>query len=227
MGKITDAIVLAAGKSKRYSKKKYKQHEKISGNTLVSLSVEMFSVYKEIRNIYIVKRKEDIYRFNNSKKNLFYVNGGISRSKSVFNALKAIHKVTSRPNNVIIHDSARPIVKHADLKSLLSKSSGLTTGIGFGYPITNAIKKVKSNLMIEEDINRDKLYVTFTPQMFNFIKIHDAYKKIISAKVDIDDDLQAMRFDSHKVKILLSSPFNVKLTYESDLTDIIKVFKSI
>ena len=63
--------------------------------------------------------------------------------------------------------------------------------------------------------------------MFNFIKIYDAYKKIISAKVDIDDDLQAMRFDSHKVKILLSSPFNVKLTYESDLTDIIKVFKSI
>ena len=227
MGKITDVVVLAAGKSKRYSKEKYKQHEKISGNTLVSLSIKMFSVYREIRNIYIVKRKEDIYKLSNSNKNIFYVNGGVSRSKSVFNALKSIYKASSRPSNVIIHDSARPIVKHADLKSLLSKSSGLTTGIGFGYPLTNAVKKVKSNLIIEEDVDRKNLYVTFTPQMFNFIKIYNAYKKIISAKVDIDDDLQAMRFDSHKVKIMLSSPFNVKLTYKSDLTDITKVFKSI
>ncbi|GIR56057.1 MAG: hypothetical protein CM15mP63_0620 [Gammaproteobacteria bacterium] len=33
----------------------------------------------------------------------------------------------------------------------------------------------------------------------------------------MDDDLEVMTYDSHKVKIMISSPGNIKITYKDDL----------
>ena len=48
---------------------------------------------------------------------------------------------------------------------------------------------------------------------------------MIEQNIDVDDDLEVMHMSSHKVKILKSSPFNVKLTYMEDLEKVKRVIK--
>ena len=92
-----------------------------------------------------------------------------------------------------------------------------TTGVALGYPLTNAIKYVNKNLIVASNIERKNLMASFTPQKFNFKKLYNAYNKVINDKISVDDDLEAMSYDSHKVKIMISSPGNIKITYKDDL----------
>ena len=57
------------------------------------------------------------------------------------------------------------------LKELFSKGNSSTTGLSLGYPLTNALKKVNSGLQVTGNIKRDNLYMSFTPQIFNFSKL--------------------------------------------------------
>ena len=126
-----------------------------------------------------------------------------------------VSKAKKPSNNIVIHDVARPYINKTDLNRLLNMYT--TTGVALGYPITNAIKHVNKNLDVVSNIDRNNLFASFTPQKFNFRKLYSAYKKIINNKISVDDDLEAMTYDSHKVKIMLSSPGNIKITFKDDL----------
>ena len=105
------------------------------------------------------------------------------------------------------------------LLSLLNRLLNMytTTGVALGYPITNAIKHVNKNLDVVSNIDRSNLFASYTPQKFNFRKLYNAYKKVLNDKINVDDDLEVMTYDSHKVKIMISSPGNIKITYKDDL----------
>ena len=66
-------------------------------------------------------------------------------------------------------------------------------------------------------MNIKKYFYFFSSCEFNFKKLYNAYKKVINDKVNVDDDLEVMTYDSHKVKIMISSPGNIKITYKDDL----------
>ena len=120
-----------------------------------------------------------------------------------------------KPTNILIHDAARPYINKTDLNKLLKIFT--TTGVALGYPLTNAIKYVNNNHVVISSIDRNNLVASFTPQKFNFRKLYNAYKKVLNDKINVDDDLEVMTYDSHKVKIMISSPGNIKITYKDDL----------
>ena len=72
-----------------------------------------------------------------------------------------------------------------------------------------------------DNIDKKDMWLAFTPQLFNFKKIYNSYKKVVESKLKIDDDIQAMSFLSYKVNLLFSSYKNIKLTYLDDI-DVIK-----
>ncbi len=220
----TDVLILANGKSSRYISRTNKQKIKINGVSIIDIAVSKFLALKQIRDIYLIT--DDISLKNRSKyKDKFIsIKGGSSRAKSVFSGLNYLLN-KEPPKNVIIHDVVRPIIDKNDLKNLVSYSSKIKTGIGFGYPLTNALKEVGKNNVIKKNIKKDNYFISFTPQLFNFDKLIESYKNILKKNINVDDDLEAMHLNSHKVKILKSSPFNVKLTYIEDLEKIKKVIK--
>ena len=222
----TDVLILASGKSSRYNSRTKKQKIKINGIPIVDIAISKFLEFKQIRDIYLVTN--DLSLLNNSKyKNkIEFIKGGSSRVKSVFFGLKHLAN-KQRPTNVIIHDVARPLIDKKDLQNLISCSKSIKTGVGFGYPLTNALKEVGKGGIIKNNIKKNNYFVSFTPQLFNFDKLIKSYKYVIDKNIAVDDDLEVMHINSYKVKILKSSPFNVKLTYKEDLDKIKRVIKVI
>ena len=222
--KICDAIVLAAGASIRFNSSTPKQFLKINKKNLIDIAIQNLNSIKEIRNIYIVLKKNNTYKSN---KNSEIIIGGTTRTKSVFKSLYFVSKTKDVPDNILIHDAARPCLDARDLKELFSKANSSTTGLSLGYPLTNALKKVNSGLQVTGNIKRDNLYMSFTPQIFNFSKLFMAYTDIIKKELNVDDEIEAMTKSGHKVKLMKSSPRNIKLTYQNDLEVIKALMKKI
>ena len=214
---LCDAIILAAGTSKRYSKNNLKQLAKINGKKLINISIDYFLKEKKIQNIYVVVSKQLDINHIKHKSRVIIINGGSTRTKSVYKALCYIDRNTVGNKNIIIHDCARPCIDISDIKNLIKCSSNLKTGIGLGYPLTNALKVLNKKLIITDNIKRDNMFLSFTPQICNFLKLFDSYKKVVRNNIEVDDELEAMHINSYKVKIMISSPRNIKLTYKEDL----------
>ena len=222
--KICDAIVLAPGASTRFNSSTPKQFLKINNKNLIDIAIQNINSIKEIRNVYIVLKKKNTYKL---RKDLKIIIGGATRTKSVFKSLSFVSKTADIPDNILIHDAARPCLDARDLKELFMKGNSSTTGLSLGYPLTNALKKVNSKLEITDNIKRNNLYMSFTPQIFNFSKLFMAYTDIIKKEQNVDDEIVAMTRSGHKVKLMKSSPRNIKLTYQDDLEVIKALMKNI
>ena len=127
-----DAVILAAGKGSRYKSSRPKQYIKINNKNLIDIAVDKISKIKEIRNIFIVVDNKKSYSIPSSSTNLFLINGGNTRTKSVYNALKYISTIEQLPKKVLIHDAARPCVSSEDMKKILYHSRNLITGVSPG-----------------------------------------------------------------------------------------------
>ena len=73
------------------------------------------------------------------------------------------------------------------------------------------------NGIVCENILRDKLWSTFTPQIFKTKMLVDSLDKCIRNKDDIDDDIEALLLNNLRCSMVLSSPTNIKITYVSDI----------
>ena len=215
--KITDAIILAAGTGKRFKKDLPKQFTKIIDQSSVEISLSKLINIKSIRNIYLVINKKYNYLFKNTPTKVKIIIGGRTRSKSVFNSLAHINTSSQLPDNILIHDSVRPCVNDEEIKKLIKTSNNLKTGLALGYPLTHALKRVIKKINVVDHLTKNNLWLSFTPQIFNFKKLFASYKKVVENKYKIDDDIQAMSLLSYKVGLIFSSNRNIKLTYQDDL----------
>ena len=225
--KICDAIILAAGSSKRFKSILPKQFLKFNNKNLIDIAIENLSALKKIRNIYIVLSKNNIYKIKKGCSAVKIIEGGNTRTKSVFKSLKFLSKSKDFPDNILIHDAARPCLNIKELQKLFEKGNNSKIGLSLGYPLTNSLKKVNSKLQVIDNIKRDNFYMSYTPQIFNFTKLFLAYTDIISKGINVDDEIEAMINSGHKVEIMMSSPKNIKLTYQGDIEVIKSLMKKI
>ena len=85
-----------------------------------------------------------------------------------------------------------------------------------GYPLTNALKDVKNNKILN-NLYKDKLWSSFTPQIFKTTKLYESIVKTISNGYYIDDDIEAMMMNDFNCSIVRSSPDNIKVTFLEDI----------
>ena len=223
---IFDAVVLAAGQGKRFNSSKPKQYIKINNKSIIDIAIEKLQKINKFKNIYLVLNKNYTYKIPKKLSNIYLVRGGNTRTKSVFNALKTISDSKQIPKKVLIHDAARPCVSVEDINKLLNNSKRIKTGLSLGYPLTNALKKINNRLIVTDNIKRTNLYMSFTPQVYNFNKLFEAYNDIIYKKIQVDDEIEAMSYLGYKTKIMRTSIDNIKITFNDDLTIIKKLMSS-
>ena len=98
------AIILAAGKSRRMNINKLSFM--LGENFLVNHSLLTFAEIEEIEKIYLVTDDKTIKENLSVNENkVIFIKGGLSRSQSVYNALKECDT-----RFALIHDGARPFV---------------------------------------------------------------------------------------------------------------------
>jgi len=204
-------IILAAGINKRLNSRIPKPYIKVNNKELIQYSIDTANSVRNINKIVIVyndKHKKFLKNKNFNK--CLKVIGGKSRAESVFNALKIIKKYKCQ--NVLIHDAARPNVSAQLINNVLSTLKKNKTAIPV-LKIMDTIKIKKKNKI--NNINRDLLYSTQTPQGFNYDYIYKLNSNFFDEK--ITDDSSLFINNNKKIKFINGDENNNKITTTTDV----------
>lgn len=203
-------IITAGGTSSRYGGEN-KLLVKLKDKTVIEETVSKFVDFEEIdeilisANISIIEILEDLLKSPKIK----IIEGGNTRQKSVYNALKQV-----KNDYVIIHDGARPLIKKETIAYVLEDV--ITKGaVSVMTKTTDTIKEVDEDGRIIRTIDRSKLYNTQTPQAFKTSLIKTAHEKLKDG--NFTDDSSMLEYLNIPVYIVNGSYTNIKITIKSDL----------
>jgi 2-C-methyl-D-erythritol 4-phosphate cytidylyltransferase len=214
MNNNISVVLLGAGSSRRFKSRQIKQNVIINKLSILNHSRLFFNKYFPESNIFIVSNRKVV--INKLKNNENVVYGSSSRLKSLHVALENIFQNNLQTKFTLVHDIARPVLNINDIKRLIrSMKSGIDAST-LGYPLTNALKDVKNSKVLN-NLYKDRLWSSFTPQIFKTTKLYESIVKIISSGYDIDDDIEAMMMNDFNCSIVRSSPDNIKVTFKEDI----------
>ena len=200
---------MAAGKSKRFHKKKLKQFFIYKNKEIIDHSIEKSLNSKLFKRILVVTNNLHHFKKKKYYRDITIIKGGKERSDSSRNALKYLKKY--RPNNILIHDAARPNFTIKLLKSLIHHLKKNKAVIPFIKPNDTIKYKFKNNLF---NLNRNKALFTQTPQAFRF---KDLYELSIKQENKITDEATLFIDRDYKVKFIQGEKLNNKITYLHDI----------
>lgn len=218
---MTSAILLMAGDSLRSESPIKKQFAKFNNKELFLYPLETFYSVEEISNIFLVGQKEDfdfinevLSNYNFENKEIYLLEGGSTRQKSVYNALKFINDHNIYTENVIIHDVARPLVSK---KIILENLEALNNYLGTSTFLneSDSLIALNSNNEVENYLNREKIKKVQTPQAFKFDIIFQAHEKYMD--ISVNDDASLLLMEEIKIKLINGSSLNFKVTSNEDL----------
>ena len=112
-------VILAAGKSKRFHNKIAKEFYIYKNKEMIDHSIEKSLNSKLFKKIIVVSNNPNRLKKKGYPKLVKIIKGGKERSDSSLNALKYIKKF--KPNNVLIHDAARPNFSINLLRNLINR----------------------------------------------------------------------------------------------------------
>jgi 2-C-methyl-D-erythritol 4-phosphate cytidylyltransferase len=215
---MLSAIVVAAGKGNRFNKGRLsKVILNINLKPVIYYSLSSLDKHYEVDEIIVVASHINIkdiarivkkYKLSKVKK---IVLGGRRRQDSVLNGLNAIDK---KSKFVLIHDGARPFLRKSLISSLVFSARKFNACVS-AVPIKATIKKADSNLWVKKTIDRKGLWEIQTPQVFRKEILLKAYEK--SRGLEVTDDAMLVENLGVRVKLVMGSYSNIKLTTPEDL----------
>ncbi len=206
------ALIVAAGVGSRLGADIPKQYLKIGSRTMLEICVRKFLEHPSIDGVKVVIANEykSLYeKATNGLKLLPYVHGGKTRKDSVKNGLEALRKYA--PTKVLIHDAARPLVSDKLIEDVL-RSLDDFEAVDVTMPIADTIKSNKDGV---NGLDRDKMYLTQTPQGFIFEKILGLHRKF--EEQNFTDDISLAIKGGLKIGAVQGMRSNFKITNREDL----------
>ena len=201
-------IILASGQSKRFNSKKAKQFIRYKNKALFEHSVEKALSSKLFKKIILVVNDKKQIKKRLSKKVLI-IKGGKERSDSSLIALKFVKKF--KPNNILIHDAARPNFTTKLLKKLIKSLKKNKASIPVIKSKDSIKYKIKNQLF---NLSRENSYLTQTPQAFKFIDLYNLYIKQTNK---IQDEATLFIENNLKINFIKGENLNSKITFKDDV----------
>ncbi|WP_299981377.1 2-C-methyl-D-erythritol 4-phosphate cytidylyltransferase [Desulfobacula sp.] len=218
-------IVVAAGTGLRMGSKTKKQYLHLDGIPILTRTIMVFDTCDQLHEIILVVPKDDEeyckthiidpYRF---KKKIHLVEGGKERQHSVLNGLKRIRDGMSRDKEaiVMIHDGVRPFINQEIIKNCILNAIEYGACIP-AVKITDTVKEVLPDLVIQKTLNRRNLYKAQTPQTFKLGLLLRAFDHAMKTSFWGTDDASLVEHLGHKVVVIKGSQLNIKITSPEDL----------
>jgi len=218
-------VIVAAGMSTRMSETD-KIFAKLGDKEVIAYSLSVFNNSPLIGSIILVLNTASVslgkklvkdYGFDKVSK---VITGGRRRQDSVLLGLKEIDGF----DIVMVHDGARPFINLNILQ--LGKDAVRETGAAIPViPLEDSIKSVDSKGLVIDNVDREKLWLVQTPQVFYYDIIFESHNKISE---DVTDDSSMVQLNDGKVSIFEGLKDNIKLTTLSDysLAESILIYKN-
>ena len=203
-------IILAGGESKRFNSNIPKPYQLYKEKPLLLHSIDKAKSFKKFNKIVLVINKKHKNFIKKLKiKNIKIIEGGRTRAESAYKALKSIKNYNIK--NVMIHDAARPNFS-LNLLDKLTKELKSNDCVIPAIQTSDSVKQKLSGKII--NLKRENIYLTQTPQAFNFKKIYELQK---DKGLEITDDANLFITAQKKIKIIKGEIDNNKITINSDI----------
>lgn len=204
------AVIVAAGKGRRMGFDK--MLFAIDGIPVVEKSIMAFQNNALVDSIVVVAGDniEDIRALAaKHSKVKAVVMGGAERAESVANGLKE----TERGCLVAVHDGARPFVSQRIINDTVAAAYISKAAIPC-VAVKDTIKMCADNV-VEQSLQRSKLFITQTPQVF----CCDTYKQLLADNTDftVTDDAQLFEKAGYAVTVCDGEYENFKITTPDDI----------
>jgi len=210
------AIIVAAGSGTRFGSQK--QLVMLGGKPLFLHSLLTFAAHPQVTDIVVAAPEELIQEIHDltaaiAPPPILIVAGGITRQRSVENALAALSY--DQNDVVLIHDAARPFVEPTMIHDLLHKLDTWDAAIT-AIAVTDTIKRL-DNITIAETVPRKHLFRAQTPQAAKFGVLSEAITSLGQMRDDFTDEAEILEAYGIKCTIVQGSEDNIKITFPEDL----------
>ena len=187
---------------------------KINGKTVLERSVNAFLNISDVDEIIVVAREKDIPAFSDilTDERVSFVVGGDTRQQSVMNAVDVIDDCEL----IIIHDGARPLIKSEDIENTI-RAAKENKAAAVGVFVKDTVKVVDKNGFVVSTPDRSTLFAVQTPQIFDFELYRNAAQNAREKGFDFTDDCQLVESFNQKVKTVVGSYSNIKITTPDDI----------
>lgn len=187
---------------------------KINGKTVLERSVNAFLNISDVDEVIVVARDKDIPAFSDilTDERVSFVVGGDTRQQSVMNALDVIDDCEL----IIIHDGARPLIKSVDIENTI-RAAKENKAAAVGVFVKDTVKVVDKNGFVVSTPDRSTLFAVQTPQIFDFELYKNAAQNAREKGLDFTDDCQLVESFNQKVKTVVGSYSNIKITTPDDI----------
>lgn len=187
---------------------------KINGKTVLERSVNAFLNISDVDEVIVVAREKDIPAFSDilTDERVSFVLGGDTRQQSVMNALDVIDDCEL----IIIHDGARPLIKSEDIENTI-RAAKENKAAAVGVFVKDTVKVVDKNGFVVSTPDRSTLFAVQTPQIFDFELYRKAAQNAREKGLDFTDDCQLVESFNQKVKTVVGSYSNIKITTPDDI----------
>jgi 2-C-methyl-D-erythritol 4-phosphate cytidylyltransferase len=219
MSKVT-ALIPAAGMGRRMGNAVAKQFLPLGDKPMLAHTLLAFQRASGIDEIIPILSEEDmesclrdvIEQYHITKVKTLVV-GGRERQDSVANGLKKVEKDASI---VLVHDGVRPFVTQEMIKeSVEFAKKGECVAVG--VPLKDTIKEVDDKGIVRSTLERSRLWAIQTPQTFPVKILRRAYEESYRNKTCGTDDATLVERTGGKVRVIMGSYENIKITTPEDL----------
>lgn len=215
----TQLLIAAAGSGVRLGLDQPKALAPLGGKPLLALTLERFAALGLSARAVIAVPAPQQQLFETALREawpdgeLHIIPGGELRQDSVWNGLSALDPDT---DIVVIHDAARPFVAPESIQASIDAAAAYGAA-------TVAIPSVDTILVGDKDgflvstPERARLWACQTPQTFRVGVIREAHRQARAQGFTATDDASLVRRVGGRVKLVLGTPLNFKITTPFDL----------
>ena len=206
-------VIVAGGLSQRMAGIN-KLFVSLKGRPLLAWSVDACQKHRLVRQVVLVLNDKDLARGWKLQEQRGWSKatlcpGGARRQDSVTEGLRRITDC----DWVMIHDGARPFLT----PDLIDDGVKVVEEIGAAaaaVPVKDTIKVAADDRLVGETLQRDRVWVAQTPQIFSFDLVRQAYENLTA---EVTDDAAAVECLGHKVQLYMGDYRNIKVTTSEDL----------
>lgn len=197
-----------------------KQYLQLDGKTVLEHTLHRLATHPCIKGIVVAITPDDPYWSEIALPAdcpIHIVNGGAERSDSVFNALAALANLSEDDPWVLVHDAARPCIRHQDIDHMIDTLANHPVGGILGIPVNDTVKRTNDKQEIIETVCRQGLWRAGTPQMFRLLSLKQALHTASEQKLTVTDEASAMELAGYKPMMVEGHSDNIKITLPHDL----------
>jgi len=211
-------VVPAAGRGMRVGGDRPKQYLPLAGRPLIEHTLERLAAHPRVAGLLVVLAADDPLWPGHVQlrgKPVRTVAGGAERSDSVLAGLDALPAEVAAGDFVLVHDAARPCVRHADIDRLLDLAGAADGGL-LGAPLRDTLKRADARGRSVATEPREARWRAFTPQMFRRGPLAAALREAARRGLAPSDEAMAMELAGHAPLLVEGAEDNLKVTTAAD-----------